>query len=422
MKRLIAAFLLAAAYPILPIQYFRFTRRIDTPPAAAGQTCVVLDEQTFAHASPGLADLRLFRGGDAVPYVVRGLAPRPVLRQTIPAINLGRRDGKTVFDAEMPDLSYSDVQLDLIGQDFLATVKVSGSQNAGEAPTRVGSYTIFDFTNQKLGRSTILHLPRSNYRFLHFEIAGSIAPDQIKGLAAAALPAGETRYLTLAETAQFAQKGRSSVAELAIPANVPVDRVVFDVSQDPVNFSRAVTVDVTELKPKAADETLPDRPMTIAFGDILRIHRTYAGRRVDEERVAITLPDEAHSDPAKLTITIANGDDAPIQFTGVHLQMVEHDLCFEATEGFIYDLYYGDSTLRLPHYDYASWYTPAARPVLATLGPERLNPGYQPRPDARPFSERHPVLLWMALVAVILLLGAIALLSARRMQPPAQMP
>jgi len=45
---------------------------------------------------------------------------------------------------------------------------------------------------------------------------------------------------------------------------------------------------------------------------------------------------------------------------------------------------------------------------------EQMNAAYEPRPDERPFTERHPALLWAALVAVIALLGGIALRSVKR--------
>jgi hypothetical protein len=48
---------------------------------------------------------------------------------------------------------------------------------------------------------------------------------------------------------------------------------------------------------------------------------------------------------------------------------------------------------------------------MATLGAEMANAAYQPRPDERPFTEKHPALLWAALIVVIALLGAVALRS-----------
>jgi hypothetical protein len=55
------------------------------------------------------------------------------------------------------------------------------------------------------------------------------------------------------------------------------------------------------------------------------------------------------------------------------------------------------------------------------MGRETANAAYRPRPDERAFTERHPALLWVALVLVIVLLGAIAFGSLKKssIRPPA---
>jgi hypothetical protein len=51
---------------------------------------------------------------------------------------------------------------------------------------------------------------------------------------------------------------------------------------------------------------------------------------------------------------------------------------------------------------------------VAELGPEELNASYRaPAAPLRPFTERHPELLWIALIAVICALGIVALKAAR---------
>ena len=135
------------------------------------------------------------------------------------------------------------------------------------------------------------------------------------------------------------------------------------------------------------------------------------GHRIDEERLAVSAPEAEFDDPAKWTITIDNHDDAPIQLTSVRLEMLERNVCFDATAGDVYTLFYGDSALAASVYDYAALFLFEQNPVAAQLGAETANPAYQPRPDERPFSERHPTLLWVALVLVIALLGAVALRS-----------
>ena len=78
----------------------------------------------------------------------------------------------------------------MTAHDFIATVVVSGSQTeTGSAETKLGTYTIFDLTRQKLGRSTVLHLPESDFRYLHFRVVGPISPDNIAGLSVERLPA-----------------------------------------------------------------------------------------------------------------------------------------------------------------------------------------------------------------------------------------
>jgi hypothetical protein len=42
-----------------------------------------------------------------------------------------------------------------------------------------------------------------------------------------------------------------------------------------------------------------------------------------------------------------------------------------------------------------------------------MNAAYTGRPDDRPWSERHPAVLWAAIVTAVLILGAIALKSMR---------
>jgi hypothetical protein len=81
-------------------------------------------------------------------------------------------------------------------------------------------------------------------------------------------------------------------------------------------------------------------------------------------------------------------------------------------------LYYGDAALAAPSYDYAKLFTLQANASRITASPEEPNPAYQPRPDSRPFTEKHPALLWVTLAAVIALLGAVALRSAK----PAKLP
>jgi len=136
-----AALLLAVAVASPEIRYFQTTRPLTQIPAQGGQSCLVLDPEIFAHAAPGLADLRLYRDSTETPYVIRTAAPETASQKTISLLDLGERNGHPAFDAEMPDGKYSDLRLAVTGHDFIATVAVSGSHTQGGSTTKLGNYT-----------------------------------------------------------------------------------------------------------------------------------------------------------------------------------------------------------------------------------------------------------------------------------------
>jgi hypothetical protein len=407
--------LIAAVAAVPQIGYFRYQRPIVNNPPAAGQTCLALDAQIFTHAAPELADLRLYRDGAETPYAIHRAAPAESAQKSIAPLNLGKRGVQTAFDAAMPEGNYADVQLAVNAQNFIATVTVSGSQaESGGGETKLGSYTIFDLTRQKLGRSTVLHLPNSDLRYLHFRIAGPLQPESVTGLSVERQPEGKPKYLTVSESSRVVQQGRNSVIEFTVPAHVPVDRIVFVPGAEPVNFSRDVSVAITPIVQRPASDAEPPEPSPSSFGNLLRVHSVQEGHRIEEERLSIDAPSPELDAPSKWKIEIENGDDRPIQLQSVRLEMIERDLCFDASANGGFTLYYGDPALQAPRYDYARLFSFEASAVQATLGPEQQNSAYRPRPDQRPFTEKHPALLWIALIAVILLLGAIALKSAKR--------
>jgi hypothetical protein len=387
-------------------RYFRYRRPLAGTPTP-GQTCAAVDVSIFAHAAPGLADLRLYRNASQeTPYILRIAAPVATEQASIQPLNLGSRNGSTVFDAEMPQGSYGSLQIHLPEKNFIATVTVTGSQAQDAASaTRLGTYNVFDLSDQRLGRSTVLHLPVSDFRYLHFQIHGPIKPEEVSGISLESEPVQPAEYLTVAETAQASQQGRNSVFQFSVPANVPVERIEFAPGGNPASFSRNVSVEIS------SDAT---QQPSHSSGEIRRIHGIHSGRRIDDEQLAIKITSSASSKASSWTVKIDNGDDLPLTLSAVRLQMEKRTLCFDAVPGAAYTLAYGDAALAAPRYDYANFFQPDKNATQAKLGAEQNNPEYEPRPDERPFTERHPILLWITLVLVVIVLGGIAFRSARQ--------
>lgn len=423
----LALLLWQAVAPVATVQtaeprYFRYERNVSV--SEAGQTCAVLDAATYAHAAPALKDLRIYpagvQGARDIPYATTLSQPAQPDSEPAAVLNLGQRGRAVVFDLAMPARPYTDVSLDLDGRDYLATATVSGSNAPNAAsPTRLGEFTLFDLTSQHLSHSTTLHLQESSFPYLHVELTVSpattnhpfVATSQmVKGATVPPSREAQSLFTLAAETSAITQRGRQNVASLALPQRVPVERVTFELAPSfKGNFSRDVGIsDRPEGAPDSASETLG--------GTIMRVHLTQAGREIRQEQLSVpaTLGSNLQG-PASVVVTVNNGDDTPLPISAVRLEMRERRVCFDAPAAGSYAVYYGDSALEAPEYDYGRIFSSAAQTRIVKLDPERPNPAYVSRPDSRPLTERYPDLVWIALLAVICVLALVALRSSRNL-------
>jgi len=392
---------------------------VQLPAGASGQACAVLDATTFAHAAGRSADdLRLYAAGAETPFVQITSEPAVADVQSATVLNLGMHGGDVVFDLAMPARAYTDVTLKLGGKDFVATAKVSAPDG-----TQLGTFALFDLSRQGLSRSTTLTLQESTFATLHVvlhvaSIDGSaypgLTPQIVEGADIPPSREAQTLYTPVAVTSSVVQKGKQSVITFQIPAHVPIERVVFTFTPGfSKEFSRSVMV-----MAKAAKKDDPNAPDSneMITGDIWRITRNGAGGGPAIHQEKLSVDAEVASNlrtPATVTITVENGDDTPLPIQNVQLEMRQRTLCFDAAAGASYMLRYGDAALRAPVYDYARLFQPQPKAIAAQLGPELANADYHPRPDERPFTERHPELMWVALILVVVVLGGTAMHSLK---------
>lgn len=442
--------------PVAQPDHMRYVRTLNVP-AGTGQACAVLDSQIFPHAQPALIDLRVFPRGTSgapheVPYAITMSEAVTEETQAARVLIVGTdvSGKKIVFELEMPARAYSDVTLDLDPalHDFIATATVEGADELGSyvKVTQLGSFTLFDLKSQHLSRYTTLPLEESTFHYLHVVLSVSPAPGTAPGAASAFAPAmvrgaqvppsreEQILYTTVAETTSVETTGRESRATFQIPPRVPVERIEFVLAPAfKGNFSRDVKVTATA-EPTAKNTANPvgseageniendaraPLPETLT-GNILRVHANEAGREIRSEELGFPAILGANLQrPAKVEVAIENGDDQPLPIKEVRLEMRQRELCFDvgsvgAAGGSGLGLYYGDPALSGPVYDYERLFVAADKPLAATLAPEQLNPGYTPRPQAPlPFTERHPQVLWIALVAAICALGAVAIQASK---------
>jgi hypothetical protein len=409
---------LEAAGPAAAPEHLHWERAINLPAGASGQACAVLDANVFAHAAGrSTNDLRLFAGNVETPFALSESEPEAADVQHAPVENLGMRGGDVVFDLAMPTRAYTEVALKLAAANFVATAKVSGSDGHGGAATELGTFTLFDLSRQGLSRSTTLPLQESTFAVLHvaLHVTGidggaypGLSASMVEGADVPPSREAQTLYTVVAATSAIVQKDSQSIATFTVPAHVPVERVSF--ALDPTfthDFFRTVTVDA-----RVADVAGDNEHVE---GEIWRVTRAGRTPAIDKSQMGFAAEIGSNlRDPATITVAVKNGNDAPLPITAVQLAMRQRSVCFDATPEAVYILRYGDATLHAPVYDYARLFQPAAAPVPAALGAERENPQYRARADVRPFSERHPELLWIALLLVVAVLGGTALHSVKR--------
>jgi Protein of unknown function (DUF3999) len=410
-----------ASAPPAERQYFLYQRAV--VPAVVGLNCAVLDAATFAHASASLKDLRLFpqtARAREIPYAVT--LSESVQPDSEPArvLNLGLQGRVLTFDLAMPQRPYTEVILDLAGTDYIASATVTGmEQLGGSGGTRLGEFTLFDLSSQRLSQSTALPLQEASFPYLHVELNISPAPgvrgfepspQMVRGASVPPSREAQTVFTVAAETHTVTQRGRETIARFTLPERVPVEQVSFVLAPEfKGNFSREVTIsDHASGTPASAGEVIS--------GSISRVRLTEAGREIRQQRLNIptTMGSNLQS-AAEVEIAIHNGDDQPLPISAVRLEMRQRRLCFSASSTASLTLFYGDPALLAPEYDFARTVLLTNQTPEARVGPEQRNPVYTERRDTRPATERHPELVWVAFLAVICILAVIAIRSSRHL-------
>jgi hypothetical protein len=411
-----------ATNPAASTEHFRYERTLVSAPGHAGQACAVLDASVFEHASSeSLDDLRLFAqpGATETPFNISVSGTRNDEDDAATVQDLGSVGEDIVFDAQMPARPYSSAVLGLAAKDFVGTVKVSSA--SGSPAVQLGAFAIFDLTSQHLSRSTTVPLQELAFPRLHFvlhlqpapgEVPRKFAPSVVDGLTVPPSREAQTLYTLTALAPPFVTEGRDSVSTSPIKPHVPLDRVFLaPVAGEDKNFLREVSVSMTPQSGEdAAAETVSGEISHVKLPD-----RAPAEQGAEHSEFGLETPFAANlMHAAVLRIAVHNGDDPPLPLAPARLEMRQRKICFDAsTTAASYTLMYGDATLHAPVYDYARLFAPAANASALQLGPEAKNENYRARADTRPFTERHPELLWIVLFAVIALLGSIALRSAR---------
>jgi len=381
------------------ISFFKYQRDAQAT-TSGGQHYIVVDEILWQHGQSDLHDLRLYSPEREVPYALgieKGSSETE--RKQIRVLQPARVGGKTQFLLDMSEVAdYDRIELKLATKNFVSRARVEGQDNPhGALWAMLAITTLYDLSDERLGHNSTLQIPRTTYKYLRVAIDGSVKPADVQGGIAGITRAQKAAWRTIGGSPKQIQQGKDTVVTFSIPENVPVERVLFEIDPTQPNFRREM-------------EVQGDKGQAFGSGEISRIHIQRGEQKVDAEQNSLDIRGTGYMN---LRAIIHNGDDPPLKITSAHLQQYERRIYFDDSLGTRYTLYYGDKKSGAPVYDYSKLFQKDAAASEVELGAEQANVAYTSRPDETPWSERHPAVLWGALVAAVLILGGIALRTMR---------
>ena len=390
MRHALAVALLALVAPspagAVDASSFRWERTVESEP---GLSQFEPDGPMYEHAKPGFRDLRVLDArGRQVPWRPRYVRGDERL-QAARILNAGTQGEAAValLDFGPGRLVRERIQLDVPLEPFVGRAEVYGSDDR-RTFTRLSSTAIYDVRGATRAVSAVVVFPPSDFRYYRIRATGvrEIRGATAEAVAAAGAPVQRPARVTVK------QEERRTVVEADV---------------------RYRGLWVHELR-FASSTPAFDRPVDVYGSMDGKAYFVAGGGRLYRfgEAGETTLP--LHSRYRYLRIRIGNGDDEPLRDLRVTLRAYRDYILL--APGFMppYRALYGGPDVR-PEYDFAQLPEVRGKPALATLGPERPNEAFEPPADTRPFSERHPVLiqLALALAAAALLAGGFFALRKR---------
>ncbi len=389
MKRIAALTMLALVAPTpasaLDASRFRWERTLE---AKGGLSAFEPDGPMYQNAAVGLSDMRILDArGRQVPWRPRYVRGNKQL-QAAKLVNAGTQGSAAValLDFGSGRLVRERIQLDVPLEPFVGRAEVAGSDDR-RTFTRLSSTAIYDVRGATRATSTAVVFPPSDFRYYRVRATG------VKEI-------------------------RGATAEGAAAAGAPVRRLSrISVRQEP----RRTVIDadvgyrglwVHELR--FASSTLSfDRPVEIEGSMDRRAFFPAGGGRLYRfgEAGETTVP--LNSRYRYLRLRIANGDDEPLADLRLTLRAYRDYILLAPGFAPPYRVLYGGPGGR-PEYDFAQQPEPRGRPAVALLGPERRNEAFEPPADTRPFAERHPGLITLALAVAAAVLAAAGFFALRR--------
>jgi hypothetical protein len=382
---------------------WRYSRTIGEP-HYAGPAEIVIPADLFVHSENGLADLRLIdQHGSEVPYQLYvEKDPTSLIHSGSPIIHensfVPGKFTQIVLEVAKNPYFHNTLKIETPEPEFMNWVEVAVSDDTHLWRIVNPRAPIYRFRRQGLDGNQTIYYPDASARFLRVRIG---EPAHQFPVTAAQILCYYTRESDRSTIPAKLVTDPSPTPEVTrwtadLEANsIPVTESDFTTSTP--EFFRAVRI----LSSSDGKEW-----ETESQGEIYR----YKLANKTEESLRVRFAETLGARFWRLEIL--NGNDTPLSAVTPSLIMTPRRIFFQPVPGQSYRLIYGNRKTTVPQYDLQKIWTYKGKPAALIIkpGPEESTENYA---DPRPFTERHPNLLWIALGIAIVLLGYAALRALR---------
>jgi hypothetical protein len=387
---------------------WRYSRSIESGRADA-LNYVILDREVFSHSENQLADLRIIDDlGQELPFEVRSQITPPPQPVKLPATLRENSFVPGQFTQVVLDLGehasfHNSVRVQTTESDFINWVEVAASDDAHQWRIVNARAPISRFRRENLEGNQTVRYSENNARYLRVRIQEAAHNFEVTGMEVFSSPSIATespaeRGALLTALLLPDSNGASSQTQWTVDlgaAAIPIARFNFETTQ--AEFYRAV---------RLLNSTDQKEWQSVGGGEI---HRFLANGKTEE---SLGVQCYEMWGPRFWRVEVLNANDAPLAEVHLSLTMPLRFVLFHPVQNRFYRLIYGNFRATAPQYDLARTLHMQANEVMAHLGlgAEEATSNYA---DPRPFTERHPNLLWIALGVAIVLLAYAALRALR---------
>ena len=391
---------------------WHYSRQVQGPPAEQRLPAdITIPWDLFQRCNPDCSDLRLIDDlGQEVPFelfIDRGVSnteshPARILESSF----VSGKYTQLVADLDEKPPAYDQVRVETSELDFIEWVEVALSDDLHTWRIIDARAPISRFRSRAIEGTQTIPLQSLNTRYVRLRIFEPARPFSVSGVNVLNYTFREPRQVALSvplvsESSEDATQNRWR-ADLGAE-NIPTSAVLF--ATDSPEFYRAIRI------------------MASTDGKEWEFHgsgQIYRYQQENKTRQWLRVDFPEFTGARYLRVEVLNGDDRSLLNAHLELLSVPRVLIFRQQPGRTYRILYGNRRAHFPRYDLSHYLdVQAAKPIhgLLSLGPEEITANYA---DPRPYTERHPNLLWLALGMATVLLAYAALRALRTPNPPAQ--